>query len=623
MSTRCPVLCRFPERIDTSRRLLTHQSKPMKLFATRHISSIGYLILLTLLTHWPASGQVTLIGDLCPGIQSSLSNFDNAVMVEDYLYFAADDCVNGEELWRTDGTPGGTEMVADIYEGSRSSKPRSITNIDGILFFSANDGKYGKELWTFDPGSGKAEIVTDIYNGSIGSSPSRLIQFQDVLFFFAWSPSFGSELWRSDGTEQGTVMVKDIRPGPYSTGDFEMIVVNDLLFFWGSDGVHGGELWRSDGTENGTEMVRDIRPGSQGSIDSGPLFVTYGIPISEAYKFTKVKDKVFFFANDGTSGAELWTSDGTKAGTFLVKDINPGFAGSYPTHLVYTGDHLLFAATDATTGRELWMINADSFDETLFDINPGTPDSSPLQITHVKDGLVFFSADDGTNGRELWAINGKDDPVLVDDINRGGADSSPNSFFYDYRPNNSSNEGMLLFTANNGLSGFELWASNLNPPFETEMVHEFTAGNVGGSAMEFAKVGSHLVFAHFLGGYGRELWRLDVGNPGNPFIRYNDEDIERDIASPDEVPTVFTLAQNYPNPFNPSTVIHFTLPEAAHVRLSVFDMLGREVHTLVDGNLSAGQHQAMLRADDLPSGTYLYRMETVGFTSTRLMHLTK
>src|SRR6516162_3732493 len=123
----------------------------------------------------------------------------------------------------------------------------------------------------------------------------------------------------SNGTTAGTVLVKDINPGPGSAittpnplpgGDDPKVMVdlNGTLLFAANDGVHGTELWKSDGTAAGTSLVKDINPGSAGSYP---------------YDFVKVNGTLFFAANDGTHGKELWKSDGTAAGTGMVADINP------------------------------------------------------------------------------------------------------------------------------------------------------------------------------------------------------------------------------------------------------------------------------------------------------------
>src|SRR5919202_1008300 len=112
-------------------------------------------------------------------------------------------------------------------------------------------------------------------------------------------------------------LVKEIRPGPEWAANL-LTDVNGTLFFVADDGVHGYELWKSDGTAAGTVMVKDIQPGP------GPSVPVY---------LTNVNGTVFFAADDGAHGHELWRSDGTADGTVLVKDIQPGTVGSQPSQL--------------------------------------------------------------------------------------------------------------------------------------------------------------------------------------------------------------------------------------------------------------------------------------------------
>ncbi|MFK7848688.1 MAG: T9SS type A sorting domain-containing protein [Rhodothermales bacterium] len=90
-----------------------------------------------------------------------------------------------------------------------------------------------------------------------------------------------------------------------------------------------------------------------------------------------------------------------------------------------------------------------------------------------------------------------------------------------------------------------------------------------------------------------------------------------------EIPTLYSLDQNYPNPFNPVTQISFGVQETMHVRLSVYDMLGREVAVLVDGLQSAGAHEVSFEAGDLTSGLYMYRIETPQGSTSKMMSLLK
>ena len=109
-------------------------------------------------------------------------------------------------------------------------------------------------------------------------------------------------------------------------------------------------------------------------------------------------------------------------------------------------------------------------------------------------------------------------------------------------------------------------------------------------------------------------------DPLNPDLGAAATDVEP-IAV--EVPDAYSLEQNYPNPFNPQTTIRFGMKDSGKVRLVVVDMLGRLVTTLVDTQMAAGTHEVVFDAGDLPSGSYLYRLETESTTVTRILSLLK
>jgi hypothetical protein len=91
----------------------------------------------------------------------------------------------------------------------------------------------------------------------------------------------------------------------------------------------------------------------------------------------------------------------------------------------------------------------------------------------------------------------------------------------------------------------------------------------------------------------------------------------------DQVPREYRLEQNYPNPFNPSTTIRFSIPERQNVRLSVYDLLGREVAKLIDEEMNAGWYSVVYHAAGLSSGVYVYRIHTESFVSTKRFILLK
>jgi ELWxxDGT repeat protein len=164
------------------------------------------------------------------------------------------------------------------------------------------------------------------------------------------------------------------------------------------DGVNGQELWKSDGTAAGTVLVKDIRPGSGGSY---PRYLT------------AAGNTLFFRANDGVNGYELWKSDGTAAGTVLVKDIRPGSSSSNLRNLTAVGNTLYFTADDGVNGEELWKSDGTAAGTVLVkDIRPGSGGSNPQNL-RVVGSTLYFTADNGVNGRELWAVSTPAVPTLA------------------------------------------------------------------------------------------------------------------------------------------------------------------------------------------------------------------
>jgi ELWxxDGT repeat protein len=216
----------------------------------------------------------------------------------------------------------------------------------------------------------------------------------------------------------------------------ELAIVGTKVFFTADDGIHGRELWVSDGTNAGTTLVRDINLGAADS---------------RATELIALGNQVFFVADDGKTGLELWKSDGTAAGTVLVKDINHGPDFSLPGSLTLIGNTLYFSAMSGSSGRELWKSDGTTAGTVMVkDIFPGIVSSEPSGFTDV-DGTIFFSATGSNNaGRELWKTNGTAaGTTMVKDLQpMSSASSAPRQL--------TNLNGTLVFVANIN----ELWRSD-------------------------------------------------------------------------------------------------------------------------------------------------------------------
>ena len=191
-------------------------------------------------------------------------------------------------------------------------------------------------------------MVRDIAPGAMSSNPSALAVFGGRLYFSAFDPAHGRELWVSDGTRSGTTRVKDIFPGATSSDAADLVSAAGRLFFAASHPNLGTELWTTDGTRAGTKVVADIGPGSASGLGAGFGF----------FYLTPVPGGVYFAADDGEHGVELWRSDGTEDGTTLVADVASGSDGALahlePVGVVRAGSRVFFLADDGEHGVELW-----------------------------------------------------------------------------------------------------------------------------------------------------------------------------------------------------------------------------------------------------------------------------
>lgn len=324
------------------------------------------------------AGTTSLVRDLNPG--PNHSNPQSVLVLGNTLLFSADDGTVGNELWKSDGTLAGTVLVRDIHP-TGSSLPEFIAAVGNTAYFLADDGTNGRELWKTDGTTAGTELVRNIAPGAAGITTRRVwATLGSTLYFDLNDGQSGIELWKTDGTASGTVQVVDLNPGDAGSNLASLAVLGGALYFNAAEPDAGFELWRTDGTAAGTTLVRDLNPGPAG-----------GVSLALVGYDTATGPRLAFAGNDGVSGTELWSTDGTAAGTHRLADLAPGAETSFPFGLVRSGNDLFFSAfTD--TGAELWMYRPDFTPPAVTPTVTGTLGTNGWYTSNV---TVSFSATDG------------------------------------------------------------------------------------------------------------------------------------------------------------------------------------------------------------------------------------
>jgi ELWxxDGT repeat protein len=379
--------------------------------------------------------------------------------VSQLLFAAEDDSINFEP-WKSDGTTAGTVKVAIVNPiGNSACTNFKIGTVGGIsqLFFSATDGAHNIQLWQSDGTTAGTAMVKQI--NPIGNSNPQQLQIGVVggvsqLLFAATDDGSNFEPWKSDGTTAGTVKVATVNPfGNSGCTNFKIGTVGGVsqLFFSANDGLHYQQLWKSDGTAAGTVMVKQINPNG----DSTPQELQVGI-------VGGVSQLLFAAADQGTN-FQPWKSDGTAAGTSKIAIVNPSGSSrcaNFTIGIVGGTSQLFFTATDGVHGIQLWKSDGTAAGTVMVKAINGVGGAGPNNLViGVAGGVskLLFGADDGV-GDELWTSDGTAaGTVKVKDINpvRG---SGPNNM----KIGIVGGVSQLLFAADDGV-GYEPWASNGHP----------------------------------------------------------------------------------------------------------------------------------------------------------------
>ncbi|MBN1446447.1 MAG: PKD domain-containing protein, partial [Bacteroidetes bacterium] len=486
-----------------------------------------------------------------------------------YMYFTADDGIHGTELWRSNGSTAGTTLVADIQAGSGSSSPQWLTVVGNVLYFTANGGPEGRQLWKYDPSAQTPLARVAIINPN-----------GDCEVLWDWREPEKHPEWTN----------QYFRP-EYPDGMFAVYNGDDgpLFYFVANDGALGFELWQSDGTPTGTRIVKDI---------------CVNCTTSRVMYVSNYLNRIWFVADDGIHGEEPWVLD-----------------PATPLDYVYNRLPVVLLSASPTQGTDPLIV---SFTATASD-----PDGSITMYTwNFGDGYTDTGETLSSPSHEYTTPGVYTAVVTVTDDGNATATAeititvtSANAYVYVYdqavtrvsKPGNKwagRDVVQVRDESQAAVSGASVTVSYTGPNSGTL---SGTTGTTGSVTLETPALKSP-----------SGSWCFTVTSIQNSGKTFNSsigeitacEGTPKNAAEP---PLSFMLEQNYPNPFSTSTGLVFSIPLDGRVRLAVYDLLGREVRTVIDSWMPAGTHSARFDARELPAGSYYLRLDALGARQTRVM----
>jgi ELWxxDGT repeat protein len=477
-----------------------------------------------------------------------------------------------EGLWRSDGTQAGTFEVRDLHAGPGSAGPPAQSVLNDRLVFSARTGPETAPLFISDGTAAGTRVISNAAQwattfarvgnqlffpaGTMTSYPDWTDIFQQKGLWktdgaaagtrvvdpdrFGIGPlwSLGNqilfpavlevsphgvrdvELFRADAVRQGAPLVKNIDPYTIdssfhhicvgeSSNPGPAVAVGGRLLFAARDGVSGTELWSSDGTRQGTRLVRDVNPktvvGDSGDCELVNLPPRERIGLgSDPRDFVAFRNGALFTADDGTTGRELWWTDGTRTGTRRVADLRPGPEGSNPHDLTVFRGEVYFVASGQLAGEALWRTDGTTQRTVpVRNLALGSLPSWAKSLTAV-GGRLFFAVYNESTGAELWSSRGTAETTrMVEDVRPGAPGSYPQML--------TNAGGVLVYAADDGETGLEPWRSD-GTAAGTRRLGDVFPGLNASSPGPFSKVGTVVLTGAYEDVHGRELWAIPMAD---------------------------------------------------------------------------------------------------------------
>lgn len=404
------------------------------------------------------------------------------------VMFAGRDSNTYAELWQSDGTQGGTGLVRNLSTADNHSFPAYFFGSNGAIFFSASDAEHGLELWRSDGTTDGTRLIKDIWLGQGGATPIVLGEMGGMVFFAATHIDSGRELWRTDGTAEGTTLVADIRSGPFSglvsAGPMPAVAFNGHFYFAAAADAQGFDLWRTDGTAEGTTLVRDFNsespPDSYQVLNdvlyltaANGLFRTDGTTVgtvrvradlSNVRNLARVGDRLMFAALEpsvsGDGPPAVWKSDGTDAGTVIVRRFEAPAAGLNDAGFTFTfgwqvQDGTAFFGVRRKSTSEWPLYDLWRSDGSAAGTVAVATGLSTLQDFQLHQGDLYFTGrSDNSLVTRLWCMKGAAEPPVL--LHSGDAGGWPQLLRSDTR-------SLFFVTSTFDQMSAQLWKTSSSP----------------------------------------------------------------------------------------------------------------------------------------------------------------
>jgi ELWxxDGT repeat protein len=468
-----------------------------------------------------------MLKDIAPGSASAFSysvSLQFAVLGSELLFVP--NATKQSGLWETDGTSGGTVMLAatlpSFYPPYFSPE---VATANGVALFDGYDDVHGAQLWSTDGTPANTALIKDIDTGTQGSyqdrDDTRLARFVSMngsVYFTSSDPALGGFLWKTNGAASGTSLVAQVvgRFNQLYTGPQDLTVAGGALYFV-TNMMSDPTLWKSDGTAAGTTIVEDSASGGfqepaqlvafQGSLyfaSTNGIWKSDGTAGGTVQIFSgqvddlQIAHGLLFIA---TANSQLWESNGTAGGTVLLQSL----PGSFQNALAANGELYYTLETNDRTW-ELWKTNGTSAGTQMIVNLTSAGASDPADFVNV-NGTIYFVAD-GTGGWQLWKSDGTTAGTqIVTDFTPASGILAPNSLV--------NNNGTLYFIGAANSTDAGLWKSD-GTAAGTVLVADIGLPD-DYYARDLTAMSGYLFFAGDDGLHGPSLWEID-GSPAGTYL---------------------------------------------------------------------------------------------------------